>query len=151
MLNVVEDFDIFLVINMSIYWFGIRSFIGGNIAGDFIFLFFLVIRFYGVTPAPVNTDKREAPVRIFSSTIITFGAGGYYWLIKFGALVIFWVLIDSLGIMSFPEIGSNNFSFDFFLITWWFWILICFFNIKTTPRYFPPLIWCYRIITHWKV
>ena len=55
------------------------------------------MRLYGVTLAPVIPDKTETSVRILVFTIISFGAVGSNLLIKFGALVIFCVLIDSLG------------------------------------------------------
>ena len=54
--------------------------------------------FSGVTldpVAPVNPEKTYRPVW----NIISFGAGAYDWLIKFGPLVTFCVLIDSLGNM----------------------------------------------------
>ena len=100
--------------NMLIPWFGIISFLGGDIAGDFILFFFLGMHFSVDTLAPVNTDKILTSAQILSSTIITFGADGYDWLVKFGALGTFYVLIDSLGNMSFPEIGATNFSFASF-------------------------------------
>ena len=53
----MEDFDIFSMINLLIYLFGIRSFLGGNIAGGFILLYFLVMCFSGVTIAHVPIDK----------------------------------------------------------------------------------------------
>ena len=68
------------------------------------------MRFSGVTldpVAPVTPDKTDRPVW----NIISVGAGAYDWLIKFGPLVTFCVLIDSLGNVIFPQIGATNFSF----------------------------------------
>ena len=53
----VEGFDIFGDLNCFYPFFGIGSFLGGDIASDLIFLFFLGMRFSGVTLAlvyPVN-------------------------------------------------------------------------------------------------
>ena len=69
----------------------------------------------GVTLSPVVTvEKTETSVRILGFTIIYFGAGGSDLLIKFGALVTFCVLMDSLGNIHFSKIGATIFSFDFF-------------------------------------
>ena len=57
--------------------------------------------FYEVTLAPVPPEKIETSGCIFSSTVITFGADGSDWLIKFGALVTFCVLIYYLGVIYF--------------------------------------------------
>ena len=73
--------------------------------------------FSGATLAHVSPDKMETLFRIFSFTTIYFGADGSDLLIKFGALVTFCVLIDSFGIVYYPEIGANNSPFAFFLIT----------------------------------
>ena len=102
---------------MLISWFGIGSFLEGDIARDFILFSFLEIRFYGVTIATVPPDKIETSVRILLSTIISFGAGGSDLLIKFGALVTFCVLIDYSGNVFFPEIGATNFSFASFFLS----------------------------------
>ena len=59
------------------------------------------MRLSGVTTDPDTLYKREKPVRILDSTNIYFGADGSNWLIKFGVLVTFYVLIDSLGILYF--------------------------------------------------
>ena len=67
--------------------------------------------FSGVTLAPVPPEKIETSVCIFLSTIITFGAYGSDRTIKLGALVTFCGLIDSLGIIYFPEIGATNLAF----------------------------------------
>ena len=47
--------------------------------------------------------------------MINFGANVSDWLIKFGALVTFCVLIDYFDIMYSPEIGATTFSFPYFL------------------------------------
>ena len=91
-----------LEINILISWFGIGYFIGGDIAGNIIFIFFPGMRFSGVTQALVQPDRIETPVRILSSNTITSGAYGSDLLIKFGALVTFCVLIDYLGIFFYP-------------------------------------------------
>ena len=75
------------------------------------------MRFTGGTLAPIPPDKMEISVRILSSIIITFGADGYDGLIKFGALVTLFLLIDYLGIMSFTEIGATNLSFASFFLS----------------------------------
>ena len=63
------------MITLVISWFVIRSFIGRDIAGDFILLFPLGIRLSGVTIAPVP-DKIETSVGIFYSNNIYFGDAG---------------------------------------------------------------------------
>ena len=47
----------FWVPNILISWFVIGSFLGGDIASDLIFFFFLGMYFYGVTLSPVPPDK----------------------------------------------------------------------------------------------
>ena len=91
----------FLVYNMLIYWFGIGSFLGGDIASDFILFFILGMRFSGVTLAPITPNKTETSLRILVFTIIHFRAGGSDWLIKFGALITFCDLKYSLGMKFF--------------------------------------------------
>ena len=91
--------EFFFVIYLVIYWFGIGSFLGEYIVGDIILLFFIGIYFSGITLAPVPSYKIETLVHILSSTIISFGADGSDWPIKFCALVTFYVLIDSLGVL----------------------------------------------------
>ena len=113
----MEDFDIFSMINLLIYLFGIRSFLGGNIAGGFILLYFLVMCFSWVTLDPITPDKMETSVQILLPTIISFGAGGSDWTIKFGALVTLCVLIYSLGIMFPPEIGVTHLPFAYFFLS----------------------------------
>ena len=57
--------------------FGIVSFLGGDVASDFMFLFFPVISFYGVILAlvsPVNQELTDRSVRSFSTTV-TSGTG----------------------------------------------------------------------------
>ena len=98
---------------MLISRFGIGNFLGGDVASDFIFFFFLGMCIYGVTLAPVTPYKTDISVRIFS-TIIYFGAGASDWKIKSGALVTFCVLIYSVGNSFSPEIGATNFSFASF-------------------------------------
>ena len=105
---------IFLVISLLLSWFGIGAFLGGKIAGDFIFNFFPGTSFNGVTLSPVTPDKMETSVRILLSIIIKFGADGSDWLIKFVALVTFCVLIDYLGIMPFQESCASNLYFSYF-------------------------------------
>ena len=67
-------------------WFGIVSFIGGNVASDFIFLFFLGMCLYGVTLAlvyPVNPELTDRSVQGFSAAI-TYGSGASGWVVNFG-------------------------------------------------------------------
>ena len=75
------------------------------------------MRFPWVTLAPVPIDKRQTLFRIFLSTIIYFDAGGSDWLIKFGALVTFCFLIDSLHNTIFMVTGDKNFFFDFYSLS----------------------------------
>ena len=103
--------------NMLISLFEIVSFLGGDIASDFILFFFPGMRFSGVALAPITSDKKEISVQNLLSTIISFGDNGYDLLIKFGAFVTFCVLIDYLGIMIFSEIGAKNFSFASFFLS----------------------------------
>ena len=72
--------------------------------------------FSGVTLAlvsPVNPELTDRTVQSLSTTI-NYGAGDSDWVIKFGPLVTFCVLIDSLGNMILPQIGATTFSFDFY-------------------------------------
>ena len=74
------------------------------------------MRFYGVTivpVSPVNTESTDASVRSLSTTI-TSGVCDSYWVINFGALFTFCVLIDYLGNLILPQIGATTLSFDFF-------------------------------------
>ena len=60
-------------------WFEIGYFLGGYVASDFIFLFFLGMCFSGVTLAlisPVNPELKNRSVRSLFTTI-TSGAGAY--------------------------------------------------------------------------
>ena len=101
-------------------WFVIGSFLYGDVASDFIFIFFLGMRFFGVALAlvsPVNPELTDRSVQSLS-TIINSGAGASYLVIKFVPLVTICVLIDSLGDMISPQIGSTTISF-FLPITWW--------------------------------
>ena len=105
----------FAIPKVILFWFVIGHFLGGDVASYKVFLFFLGMCVSGVTLSPVVTvEKTETSVRILGFTIIYFGAGGSDWLIKFGALVTFCVLIDSLGNIHFSKIGATIFSFAFF-------------------------------------
>ena len=67
------------------------------------------MRFPGVTldlVYPVTPEKTDTSVR----TIISFGAGAYDRVIKFGPLVTLCVLIDSLGNLIFQQIGATTLS-----------------------------------------
>ena len=55
---------------MLISWFGIGSFLGGDVASDFMFLFFLGMRFSGVKLAYVASDKTDISVRIFPPLLL---------------------------------------------------------------------------------
>ena len=90
---------------------------GGDIASDFVFLFLIGMRFSGVTislVSPVNPELTDISVQSLSTTI-TSGAGAYDLRVKFGPLVIFCVLKDSLGNVILPQIGATTFSFAFFI------------------------------------
>ena len=76
--------------------------------------FFLGISLSKVTLAP-DPDKRETSVVILDSENISVSADGLNWLIKFDVLVTFFVLIDSLGIFSFTEIGATKLFFSSYL------------------------------------
>ena len=73
--------------------------------------------FSGNTIAPVATDKTETSVRILGFIIISFGAGGSDWLIKFGALGTFRDCKYSLGMKFFSEVGATKFSFACFFLS----------------------------------
>ena len=60
---------------MVLSWFGIGSFLGGGIDGDFILLFSIGIRISGLTLTPVP-DKRKTSVGILDSKDIYFGDDG---------------------------------------------------------------------------
>ena len=64
------------------------------------------MRFSRVILSPIDPDKTDKPVRILG-TIIYFGAGGSYWLIKCGTLVAFYVNV-SLRIKMFSLVESNG-------------------------------------------
>ena len=105
------------MINQLISWFLIGYFLGGDTSGGFIFLFFLWMLFSEVTLAPVPPEKKATSVHIFLFNIIFFGDDGSNWLIKLGVMVNFCVLIYYLGILYFSNIGGNNFSFAFYLLS----------------------------------
>ena len=112
----VEGIGVFGVLKYFLFWFGIGSFLGSDVAIDFIFLFFPGMIFSGVTLAlvsPVNPELKDRLVRIFSTTINS-GDGAYDLVIKFGPLVTFCVFIDYLGNCILPQIGATTFSFAFF-------------------------------------
>ena len=95
----MKGIDIFWNPIVLLSWFWILSFIGGYIASGFFFLFFLGMRFPGVTIArvyPVNQELTDRPVRGFPNTI-TSGAGASDWVIKFCALVKCFALIYYLS------------------------------------------------------
>ena len=71
-------------------WFGVGSFLGGDIARNFIYFFFFGMSFYGVTLdlvprikpeliIPVATNKADIPIRCLCTTISS-GAGAYDWV-----------------------------------------------------------------------
>ena len=72
-------------------WFGIGSFLGGNVAIVFTLLLFIGMRFSGVTLSLVSTVNPELTDRSVQnlSTSSTSGAGAYDWVINFGPLLIF--------------------------------------------------------------
>ena len=77
------------------------------------------MRFSGNTLAlvsPVNTQLTDIPVQSFS-TIINSVHGASDWVIKFGPLVTFCVLIDSLGNVILPQMGATTFAFAFSLLS----------------------------------
>ena len=79
----------FWIPKVFLSWFGIGSFLGGDVASDFIFIFFLWMRFPGVTLAlvsPVNPELTDRSVQSLSTTITSF-AGAFDWVIQFGPLV----------------------------------------------------------------
>ena len=80
------------------------------------YFYLLKCVFWGYTSSRYYRKNRNISLH-FSSTIINFGAVGSDWIIKFGVLVNFFVLIDYLVIMSFPGIGASNFSFASFLLS----------------------------------
>ena len=109
------------------------------------------MRFSGLTLAAVPPDKIETSVRILGFTIIYFGSDGSNWLIKFGVLVTFSVLIYSLGILYLSEIGATNFSFDSYLPPLDYSESLVVYSSSKSPLTFFLVIWCYWIIMHWEV
>ena len=129
-------------------WFGTGSFLGGDIASDFIFLFFLGMRFLGVTldlVSPVNMELTYISVWSLSTTI-TCGADYSYLRINFNPLVTLCIMIDSLGNIIFPQIGATTFSLRFSRITWWCYTFNWIIDIKKVQlsrikRYKKGFMW----------
>ena len=69
-------------------WFGIVSFLDGDVVSNLIFLLFLGMLFSGATLALVYSVNPEL-TDISVQTIISFGAGSYDLVIKFVSLVAF--------------------------------------------------------------
>ena len=91
-------------------WFGIGSFLGGDIASDFFWNVFSDVILARVYTG--NTELIDIPVRKFSTTINS-GAGASDWVIKFGPLATFCVLIYSLSNVISRQIGATTFTFAF--------------------------------------
>ena len=62
-------------------------------------------------------DKTELSVCILVFTVISFGNGGSDWLIKFGSLVTFCLLIDSLGNVFFQKLVRQISPFLYFSLS----------------------------------
>ena len=63
--------------------------------------------------SPVTPDKTDRSVQI----IIYFGGGASDLVIKFGPLVKFFVLVDSLGYVILPRIGATTLFFAYFFLS----------------------------------
>ena len=99
----------FSLVIILLFWFISGSFLGDDFAGYFIFS--RGIRNSRVTLAPV-ADNRETAVGILDSKNIYVHADGSNWITQFDVLFTLYVLIDSLFILSFLEIGATKISFD---------------------------------------
>ena len=115
-IHVVEGLDIFYRPKVLLPLFGIESFLFGDVTSDLIFLFYIGIRFSGVTLAlvsPVTPEKTYTSVR----TMVYFGAGASDRVINLGPLVTFFVLTGSLGNLILPQIDATAFSFASFFLS----------------------------------
>ena len=73
------------------------------------------MRYYVITLALVSLVNPElTDISVWSlSTNITSGDVASDWVIKFGPLFTFCVLIDYLGDVNLPQIGATTFLYDF--------------------------------------
>ena len=94
---------------MVLYWFGVIYFLGGDITGDFILIFFLESVFWSNTSC-CSRQKRNISWN-FDTKNISCGADDYNRLIRVDILVNFYVLVDSLFVLYISALGSTKSSF----------------------------------------
>ena len=99
---------------MVISWSVIVPFLGGNIAGDFIYIF--GIRLSGGTLAPV-IEKRETLVGILDTNKIYCGANVSNLITRVVIWVNFCVLVYSLFVLYISALGATKPSFDFSILS----------------------------------